>query len=287
MKIEQINNNIILTDISNFHLKKTFECGQCFRWNEVNENEYEGIIKDRVVKIKQENNRFIFYDVSREFFDTVLVDYFSFNEDYERIDKLINTDSHIDKCIKYGNGIRLLKQDLFETIISFIISSNNNIPRIKKIINDICKNYGGEIKYNNKIYYSFPTPDSLAKASLEDLFNLKMGYRNKYIFDAAQKISSKEIDLNKIENMETTAAKEELMKIKGIGQKVADCILLFSLKRYELCPQDVWVKKIFKNRYNLTDLTFEKGFNLAKSKWGEYAGIAQQYLFYYERENGE
>jgi len=287
MKIEQRNNDIILTQTDHFNLKKTFDCGQCFRWEEINEDEFIGIIKDKVVHIKEEDGTFIFYDTTKEYFENILIDYFDFNLDYNEIDKKISTDEHIKKCIEYGKGIRILKQDLFETIISFIISANNNIPRIKKIINRICEKYGKEIIYKDKSYYTFPSAEDLKDITKEEFRELKMGFRDKYLVDAIYKINSGELDLKKITEMDTAEAKKELMKIKGVGEKVSDCILLFSLKRLELCPMDVWVKRIFETRYNLTDLTFESGFNLAKNNWGEYAGIAQQYLFYYERETSK
>ncbi|WP_290773458.1 DNA glycosylase [Anaerofustis sp.] len=284
MKIERINNDLILSDMDHFNLKKTFECGQCFRWDEVGKDEFIGVVDGKVIHIKEEDGVFTFYDTDKEYFDSFLMEYFDFSLDYNEIDKKISTDDHIKKCIEYGKGIRILKQDLFETIISFIISANNNIPRIKKIIGAICEKYGNEIDYKGNKYYSFPTYEDLKDVTKEEFHELKMGFRDKYLVDAIHKINSGEIDLDKLTNMPTLEAKKELMKIKGVGEKVSDCILLFSLKRLELCPMDVWVKRIFENRYGLSDLTFENGFNLAKSNWGEYAGIAQQYLFYYERE---
>lgn len=284
MKIERINNDLILSDVDHFNLKKTFECGQCFRWDEVGKDEFIGVVDGKVIHIKEEDGVFTFYDTDKEYFDSFLMEYFDFSLDYNEIDKKISTDDHIKKCIEYGKGIRILKQDLFETIISFIISANNNIPRIKKIIGAICEKYGNEIDYKGNKYYSFPTYEDLKDVTKEEFHELKMGFRDKYLVDAIHKINSGEIDLDKLTNMPTLEAKKELMKIKGVGEKVSDCILLFSLKRLELCPMDVWVKRIFENRYGLSDLTFENGFNLAKSNWGEYAGIAQQYLFYYERE---
>ncbi len=287
MKTEQINNDLILTDVDHFNLKKTFECGQCFRWNEVGKDEFIGVVNGKVLDIKEEDGKFTFYDTTKEYFDSFLREYFDFNLDYNEIDKKINTDEHIEKCIEYGNGIRILKQDLFETIISFIISANNNIPRIKAIIESLCEKYGKEIDYKGEKYYSFPSYTDLKDVTKEEFRELKMGFRDKYLVDAIHKINTGEIDLEKISEMDTPSAKKELMKIKGVGEKVSDCILLFALKRLELCPMDVWVKRIFLNRYGLTDLTFENGFKLAKSKWGKYAGIAQQYLFYYERETSK
>ena len=161
MKTKQINNDLVLYDIDHFDLKKTFECGQCFRWNELKENEFIGVVNKKVLHIKQNKDNFIFYDTSKEYFDNYLVEYFDFNLDYNEIDKKINTDEHINKCIQYGNGIRILKQDLFETIISFIISANNNIPRIKAIIESICEKYGDKLEYKVNTYYSITNVSTL------------------------------------------------------------------------------------------------------------------------------
>ena len=282
MEAVRSGNDILLKGISCFDLDKTFNCGQAFRWEEIEKDEYIAVVNSKIVHLKKEGDNVHFFNVNYD--EDFLIDYFSFDMDYDHVLEKINTDLHMKNCIDAGYGIRLLRQDLFETILSFIISANNNIKRIRKIIYSLCESYGKPIEYLDKTYYAFPTKEVLKDVSKEDFFALRMGYRDGYIYDAVEKINSGEVDLDLIQKADTQEAKSELMKIKGIGEKVADCILLFSLSRYELCPQDVWIKRIFENRYNVKATTFKKGNNLAFNKWGEYAGIAQQYLFYYERE---
>ncbi len=286
MEIKYKDNNLIIDNINNLDIKKTFECGQCFRWEGVSESEYIGVIQNKVVRAKKEGQTLVFYGIGKEE-EGLFREYFNIKEEYEEIIKVISSDDHIIKAIEYGKGIRLLKQDLFETIISFIISANNNIPRIKKIINEFCMLYGDKITYEGKDYFAFPRVENLINITKEDLAPLKVGYRDMYILDAIEKIALGEVDLEKIKDMETNKAKENLMKIKGVGSKVADCILLFSLNRYEVCPIDVWMKKVLASRYNLENVKEKDTIIEINKKWGNYAGIAQQYLFYFEREAGE
>jgi N-glycosylase/DNA lyase len=189
------------------------------------------------------------------------------------------------RALQYGKSIRILKQDPWEMLISFIVSQNNNIPRIKKIIQALCENFGTEIISENERNFTFPAPVQLERATQNELKQIGLGYRDGYIMDAISKISWGEIDLDRIQKSDTGQARSELMKIKGVGGKVADCILLFGLSRYEACPHDVWVKRIFSEKYRIEKINEKKGYEFAQKKWGAYAGIAQQYLFYYEREH--
>jgi N-glycosylase/DNA lyase len=180
-------------------------------------------------------------------------------------------------AISVSNGIRILKQPAWECLISFIISQNNNIPRIKKIIESLCKLYGNEINFDNKTYYSFPSPEQLYKA---DLALIKAGFRAKYIQDATNKVVEGEIDLSTIYSKDKSEAQEYLKKIKGVGEKVADCVLLFAYQRFDVFPKDVWIKKIITKLYNISDSEIEL---FATNKFKNLAGIAQQYLFYQAR----
>ena len=198
----------------------------------------------------------------------------------------------MEESIKFGDGIRILKQDLWECIISFIISANNNIPRIKKIIERISKEYGKEIEFEGNIYYEFPTPEELSKASIEDLRALGTGFRDKRIFNTTKMILEKKVDLEKIIKFETSEEmREELLKLDGVGPKVADCILLFSLKRLDVFPIDVWVRRVMNDLYIHNEI--EEKVNkqqlqkLAEEKFGNLAGMAQQYLFYWKREENK
>lgn len=280
----------VIENQDSFNITHIFECGQCFRWNRIDENTYIGVIKGAVIKVKQEGNKIIFTGNSEKNFKDTINYYFDLNTNYtEYKNKLSNIDGFMEESIKFGDGIRILKQDLWECIISFIISANNNIPRIKKIIERISKEYGKEIEFEGNIYYEFPTPEELSKASIEDLRALGTGFRDKRIFNTTKMILEKKVDLEKITKFETSEEmREELLKLDGVGPKVADCILLFSLKRLDVFPIDVWVRRVMNELYfklpDETKLKRDQIEKLATEKYGDLAGMAQQYLFYWKRE---
>ena len=255
----------------------TFECGQCFRWNSDGDGIYTGISGGRVCRIKEREL------ICRSGDEAYWSEYFAFDTDYEEIKTaLIKMDDRLSECISYGHGIRILKQDVWETIISFIISANNNIPRIKKIIETLCELFGEKITDGDKTYYAFPSAERLSQLTCEDLAPLRAGYRDKYILDAAVKVASGEVNLKALCDMNDEDAKKELMKIKGVGGKVADCIMLFSLGRFSVFPTDVWIKRILNEVYGVED----KGISqFVAETYGNLAGFAQQYLYYYYRDN--
>mgnify|MGYP004474138571 FL=1 len=263
------NNNVYIKSDS-FDLRQTLDCGQAFRFSSDENGVWSGVVKNRVVTLFEENKKIVIKDMSREEFENYFYEYFTFDIDYSKLKELLSNDETLKKAISYSPGIRILKQEKFETVCSFIFSQNNNIPRIKGIINRFCENFGEKIDENN---YSFPNVEKIASLTVEDLAPIRAGFRAKYIIDAAQKIKSGEVKLEKLETMDITDAREELMKIKGVGPKVAECVLLFSCKRLEAFPVDVWIKKVMLQLYpnGLPDCT--KGIE----------GIAQQYLFDYAR----
>ena len=221
----------------------------------------------------------------------ICTDYFDLKRDYSEIkDILSKVDDHVKKSIEYGKGIRILNQDLWEMIISFIISANNNIPRIKGIIERICKKYGDKIVWNGIEYYSFPTPKQLSQASIEDLRGLGLGFRDIRVYKTTQKIYTKEFDLDSLKKEENSnIIREKLLTLDGVGPKVADCIMLFSsLKRLEVFPIDVWVRRVMNDLYikneDETKVNKKQIEKLAHEKYGDLAGLAQQYLFYWKRE---
>ena len=237
------------------------------------------------------NNSIIFKGMCEKDIKETCIKYFDLNRDYEKIKlELSKIDDNLKTSIKYGNGIRILNQDLWETIISFIISANNNIPRIKGIINRISQKYGKEIVYNNKSYYTFPTPEELSKASVEDLRNVGLGFRDIRVYKTTQKIYNKEFDLEKLQQeKDTNIIREKLLTLDGVGPKVADCIILFStLKRFDVFPIDVWVRRVMNELYiknaDETKVNKKDIEQLAREKYGNLAGIAQQYLFFWKRE---
>lgn len=277
----------ILENVQSFEPVHIFECGQCFRWNKQENNSYTGIVKNNVINEKKENERVIFTGNCNEDIKTICIDYFDLNKNYENIKtELSKIDNYLANSIKYGNGIRILHQDLWETLISFIISANNNIPRIKTIIERISKTYGNKLIFQDKEYYAFPTPEELANVTVQDFRNLGLGFRDVRVYETVQKTLRKEIDLKELEkeeNIETL--RNKLLEIPGVGPKVADCIMLFSLKKYEVFPVDVWVRRVISELYfeNIEQKpqTIQK---FAKEQYGNLAGLAQQYLFYWRRD---
>lgn len=280
----------ILKNAKSFEPKHIFECGQCFRWNKEDDNSYTGVFGNNVLNVKKVQNNVIFKGICNGDIYDICQDYFDLNTNYEEIKlKLSSIDKYLANSIDYGNGIRILNQDLWETIISFEISANNNIPRIKGIIERICKKYGKEIKWKDKSYYTFPTIQELSKASIEDLRALGLGFRDKRIYETTQIFLNGNMTLEELLNeKETNLVREKLLTLPGVGPKVADCILLFSLKRYEVFPIDVWVRRVMNELYihNSDEEKVSKKDieELAKQKYDDWAGIAQQYLFYWKRE---
>ena len=280
----------ILENYKDFEPRHIFDCGQCFRWNIQTDGSYTGVFKNNVLNVKKENNKIIFKGICSDNIIKVINDYFDFDTDYNKIKKeLSNVDEYLKKSIEFGSGIRILNQDLWETIISFIISANNNIPRIKGIIERISKKYGNELEWNNEKYYTFPTPEQLSKAKVEDLRALGLGFRDKRVYDTTRIILNNELSLKKLtEEKNVNILREKLLTLPGVGPKVADCIMLFGLKRFEVFPIDVWVRRVMNDLYikneDETKVNKREIEKLAMEKYKNLAGLAQQYLFYWKRE---
>lgn len=241
----------ILRNAKSFEPVHIFECGQCFRWNKEEDGSYTGVIKNSVINVKKIGNDVEFTGVCDENIKQTCEEYFNLQTNYEAIkEKLSNIDIYLKNSIEYGNGIRILKQDLWETLLSFIISANNNIPRIKTIIERIAKKYGNRIEYRNKMYYTFPTPEMLQNASIDDFRGLGLGFRDVRIYETVQRTLKGEIDLEKLKQEENTEVlRKKLLEIPGVGPKVADCVMLFALNRFDVFPVDVWVKRVISELY--------------------------------------
>ena len=274
-----------------FELADIFECGQCFRWNKEQDASYTGVFGNNVINVKKENEEVIFDGICERNIENICIEYFDLNRDYTKIKcELAKIDENLKKSIEYGKGIRILNQDLWETIISFIISANNNIPRIKGIIERLSKEYGRKIMFRGKEYYTFPTKEELKDVSVQDFRKLGLGFRDIRLYETTHMILDGIVDLKEIENMPTVEARNELLKLSGVGPKVADCILLFSsLKRFDVFPIDVWVRRVMNELYikneDETKVSKKEIQRLADNKFGNLQGLAQQYLFYYRREN--
>lgn len=268
-------------EVKDFDLKSTILSGACFRVIEETDGSFTNILKDRVINIKQINNELIVTSSKKDNLEEIIKEYFDLNRDYSIINQeLINNDKNMIEVISKCKGYKILNQEPFEMCISYIISQNNNVKRISNSINDISNKYGKKIIFNNKEYHLFPTYDDMKNISIEELRNFKVGFRAEYIKDFLDKYET----LKDINSLNTNDALNELMTIKGIGIKVASCILLFGYKRLDTFPIDTWVKKSISELYNIKNdqKTIEK---FAKHTYKEYSGLAIQYLFHSKRNN--
>jgi N-glycosylase/DNA lyase len=270
MKILEKDGNILLYDFENFTLAETLDCGQAFRWSETEKDIWQGVAFGKYLKLGAKDGVITFYNTTMDDFNNVWQNYFDLGRNYGEIITAISVDKTLKEASSFAGGIRILRQEPWEALCSFIISQNNNIPRIKGIIDRLCQNFGEEIKEG---VFSFPTAQRLAELSVEDLGILRSGFRAKYILDAAKKVAWGEVDLESLKTAELSDARAELMKIYGVGEKVADCTLLFGLCRIEAFPKDVWIKKAMEKLFGgvLPDCALP------------FAGIAQQYIFHYAR----
>ena len=283
--VETFNEGITIKGVKNFELDHIFECGQCFRWNKEANGNYIGIAYGKVIEIEKKNDEVTIYNINEEEFDMLWCDYFDLKRDYTVIKKKFQKDPLLKKSVDFGHGIRLLQQEPFELTISFIISSNNRIPMIKRAINNLSEKWGKTIEYKGKTYYAFPTIEDLEKASLEEIATCGLGFRSKYVRDTVHRIYTGEVSLETIKSEKDDICHEELQKLNGIGPKVSDCIMLFSMQKYSAFPVDVWVKRAMQFFYLAPDVSLPKIREFARGKFKNLAGFAQQYLFYYAREN--
>ena len=280
-----------IENIKSFELADIFDCGQCFRWNKQDDGSYTGIFRNNVMNVKKNGDTIIFRGICNGNIKEIVQDYFDLNRNYEEIkETLSKIDDNVKTSIQYGQGIRILNQDLWEMIISYIISANNNIPRIKGIIERLSKTYGKEIEWNGEKYYAFPTVEELKDVTVEDYRKLGTGFRDIRLYETVHMILDKKVDLEQMQNNPNTMeVREQLLTLSGVGPKVADCILLFStLKRFEVFPIDVWVRRVMNELYikneDETKVNKKELEKLAHEKFVNLACIAKQYLFYWKRE---
>ena len=286
MKYTVRENDIILHEYESFVISQTLECGQCFRFTQIGEENYIIVAFGKILNIYCDGTDIVFKNTTEEEFNNIWYNYFDFGRNYNDIKKKISeNDEILQKAVEYAPGIRILNQDRFECLISFIISQNNRIPMIKKVIGNISKKYGRYIgSVDGEEYYAFPNPEELIKADEAGLMECKTGFRAKNIIDAVQKVIHGEINLN-ADDMDTETLRKMLMTIKGVGPKVADCTMMFSFGRCETFPTDVWVKRIMSELYfNGREASVKEIHQKAEECFGDYAGYAQQYLFNYGRQ---
>ncbi len=288
MKIYENDSNLILEDVSDFDIEDILECGQCFHFLKIADHEYHICAKGRFLHIKQECggvNKVIFYNTTISDYEEVWKDYFDMSTDYQHIKTMIlSIDDRLETAIRAKAGIRILHQDFFETLISFIISQNKQIPHIKQLVHTLSLRYGTRVDGYDE--YLFPDVDELNEVSVDELKECKVGFRAPYIRDAVSRVYNGDIKEDELKCMSVQDAREKLMTIHGVGEKVSNCVLLFGLGRMDVFPVDVWMKRIMEFMYFGKDTKKEVIESFACEKYGEYAGYAQQYLFHYGRENG-
>ncbi len=288
---------VTVEGLTHFDVGQIFDCGQCFRFEAVegttHEKEFSGVAFGRFVSFAQDKDSLTVYGSNLNDFESIWKRYLDLDRDYGAVAQSICDFKQSDvltAAAEYGQGIRILSQDPFESVISFVISQNNNIPRIKKIIEALCLRCGDKIEASPALakhaspacsLCSFPTAEAIYALGVDGLFALKTGFRAKYIYDAAEKFLDGSLSFEKIKaERDTCRAVELLCEVKGIGPKVASCALLFGFNKYDAFPVDVWMKKVGEKYFP------DEGASISGSSFGEYAGIAQQYLFYYERYKG-
>lgn len=288
MKIYEENNSVVLEGVEDFNIKHIFECGQCFRWKKEENESYTGVAKGKILNVEEKGDKIYLNNTNLEDFNNIWHDYFDLGTNYTEIkNKLKEMDEYLDKATDFGWGIRILKQDQWEMLISFIISSNNRIPMIQKAIDNLSKKFGEFIgEYNGKEYYAFPTPQELSRASKEEIRACQTGFRDKYIKSTADAVANNNDNVYGYSMLDTEQCRKELLKFNGVGPKVCDCISLFGMQKYDTFPVDVWVKRVMQEFYVDEDMSLPKIRAYALDKFGELAGFAQQYLFYYARELG-
>lgn len=253
---------------------KTFECGQCFRWNADEEGAYTGVAMGHAARITSAGGEvYIRSDAPESFWR----EYLDLERDYEAISRAFRAGEYMDECVSYGAGIRILKQEPWEALCSFIISQCNNITRIKGIVERLCENFGERTELDGCAFFTFPSAERLAPLAPEELSMLRCGYRAPYIIAAARAVAEGSIDLDSLVHSDYLTAKRELLKLPGIGEKVANCVALFGLGHMEGFPVDVWIRRALKEH-------FPPDFD--PESLGDYAGLAQQYIFFYARSHG-
>ncbi len=288
MKIYTKENNLMIEAVKDFTLSEILECGQCFHFNQTGDEEYDVIAFGRALHIRQMGDTLILYGTSLEDYENIWRSYFDMENDYGRIKKQIaEADGALMPAINEKQGIRILNQDFFETLISFIISQNKQIPQIKQCVKNISHKFGKAIiGYNGETFYCFPDVSVLNLVSEEELRECKVGFRAPYIKCACKAVCEGAVTKEKLDRLNVADARELLMTIKGVGEKVANCVLLFGLGRREAFPVDVWMKRIMEQMYFAGRDTKKCDIEaFANEKFGEFSGYAQQYLFDYARTN--
>ena len=275
MNCVETQNGVVVSGVTDLDLAQTLDCGQSFRWKQLEDSSFKGVAFGKCVTVRLDGTDLYIENSNKNDFENIWYDYFDFSLDYGKIrDEISSIHPVLCEAAKYAPGIRILRQEPYEALCTFIISQNNNIKRIKGIVQRLCECFGEQISDSE---FAFPTAEKMAQLSPDDLAPLRAGFRNRYLIDAAQKVVCGEVNLEKCRTLDYDDARRELTKITGVGTKVADCTLLFGLHRVEAFPIDVWMKRAMAKLFP----------DMSGEDFGEYAGIAQQYIFHYSRMHPE
>lgn len=285
---------LLLKPSEPFNLDLTLCCGQAFRWEKIGDWWY-GVVKDKPFKVRLRSNVLEFENASREFLES----YFRLEDDLPTILTQITKDKHMEKTVKALNGLRILRQDPWECLVSYICATYKNIPAIKQMLSNLSRKFGEKRVLDRYTFYTFPTAEKLAKANLKELIECGLGYRAKYVSETAKKAANGELEIESLKEKSYEKARETLLTLRGVGLKVADCVSLFSLEKLEAFPVDVWIKRALLKHYakhfekgfirkisvkkSLTKADYERLSLFGRSYFGVYAGYAQEYLYHFER----
>ncbi|SMC47945.1 DNA-3-methyladenine glycosylase family protein [Papillibacter cinnamivorans] len=275
MRVTEADGRVEITGVSDFDPEKIFECGQCFRWRRQADGSFLGVAMEKAARVRREGDKILFSGGRAEF-EAVWFPYFDLERDYGSVRWEISQDPRMHAAAEYGAGIRILRQEPWEALCSFLFSQCNHIPRIRQIVETLCSTYGEPIEFENRIVYTFPKAERVAELSLGDLEVLRSGYRAPYILSAARAVTDGSLNFEALAGVSTEEARRALASLPGVGRKVADCVLLFGMGRTDAFPVDVWVRRAMERQGDRFD----------PSAFGENAGIAQQYIFFYERSGG-
>ena len=268
--------------VNDFNLHDTVTCGQIFRFKVLNDNSYTVILSDRVVNLRLDGNKLYIDSNNMDNIESVIRDYFDLDFDYSSINnRIVSIDKDNEKIVYSCSGLKMINEPKLEVIISYILSANNGVPQIRNGLDNISKMFGEKVFFRGEEYYLFPSIDKLKCASVSDFRSCKTGFRDKYIYGIVQDIVNGRFDYNLIDNMNSGDALKYLMSYKGIGEKVASCILLFGYHRFDVFPIDTWVKKYMKDKYNLDKVSDIRKFML--DKYSNDCGLVIQYIFHYSR----
>lgn len=269
--------NTFIFSHKDFDLKDTFDCGQCFRWDET-EDGYEGVAGGYWGRFTKTDEGILLETTAPD--ESFWIKYLDLDRDYGEIKKKVSINPLMEEAVKAGSGIRILKQEFFETLMSFIISQRSAIPKIKSCVKKICESWGEEIQVNGKSYYTFPSPEGLKNVTEDDFRAIGVGYRAPYLVKCVEMVAKSEVTEEELNRLSTNEAREKLKTLYGVGDKVCDCVMLFALSKYDLFPSDVWIKRVMCESFESSEKTAKED---GERIFGAYSGFAQQYLFYYRR----